>query len=220
VASFNLAERAELSKERSASRATGQPAHQPDSDGTGKRRPSLRPAEELAAPLDLKRAFYEHAERIQRFLERLGHGRPDAEDLTSEVFLIAHEKIDRFDGKRPVLPWLFGIAVNVSRKQRRRQWMKKLLSVALAREEADDASPDLEHTLLQREDAARVRTTLEAMANKKKVILVMRECEELSAGEIGAALGMPESSVYTALHYARKEFLRLYRQRLFLEGSR
>jgi RNA polymerase sigma-70 factor (ECF subfamily) len=191
----------------------------------------VEPTEPIAIPfrsggrtavdgLDLRKAFFDHAERIQRFLERLGHARQDAEDLTSEVFLIAHEKQDRYDGSRPLLPWLFGIAVNVSRKQRRRVWMKRVLSVALAREEAHDAAPDLERTLLSREDASRVRATLESMPQKKRALLVLRECEELSAHEIGAALGMPENSVYTALHYARKEFLRLYRQRLFVEGSR
>jgi RNA polymerase sigma-70 factor (ECF subfamily) len=178
----------------------------------------IRP-DRAEATLDLRRAFFDHGQRIRGFLERLGHTRADAEDLASEAFLIAHEHRHRFDPSRPVLPWLFGIAVNVSKKHRRRQWMKRLLQVALARESHDE-SDDLERTLVDREDQGRVRRTLAEMPEVKRSLLVLREYEDLSAEEIGAALGMPVNSVYSGLHYARKEFLRRYRQKAFLEESR
>jgi RNA polymerase sigma-70 factor (ECF subfamily) len=170
---------------------------------------------------DLEEAFFAHAERIERFFVRLGHKRVDAEDLTSQVFLTAHERLERFDPSRPILPWLFGIAVNLSRKQRRKQWVKSWIAGVLARETGEeDASTDLETRLLEKEDAKRVQDTLESMPEKKRLLLVLRECEELSASEIGSVVGMPEASIYTALHYARKEFMRLYRQKLFVEGAR
>ena len=60
--------------------------------------------------IEKARAFFEHAERLQRFFTRVGLSTAEAEDLTSETFLIAHEKQARFDRTRPALPWLFGIA--------------------------------------------------------------------------------------------------------------
>jgi RNA polymerase sigma-70 factor, ECF subfamily len=176
--------------------------------------------EGTAEVLDLRRAFFEHGQRIRSFLERLGHPRADAEDLVSEAFLIAHERRDRFDPSRPMLPWLFGIAINASKKHRRRQWMKRLLQLALASELADRTGDDLERTLVEREDRGRVRRTLAEMPESKRTLLLLREYEELSAEEIGLALDMPVNSVYSALHYARKEFLRRYRQKKLLEESR
>jgi RNA polymerase sigma-70 factor (ECF subfamily) len=169
--------------------------------------------------LDLKRAFLEHGQRVKAFLRRMGHTRMDAEDIAAEAFLIAHQHRDRFDPSRPILPWLFGIAVNVSRKYRRRQWMKSLLHLALSYE-AREETEDLEHTLVEREDESRVRRTLTEMPHMKRTLLVLREYEDLSCEEIAATLGMPTNSVYSALHYARKEFLRRYRQKEFLEGAR
>jgi RNA polymerase sigma-70 factor (ECF subfamily) len=185
---------------------------------------TLRLVEPQGAPdsrLDLEQAFYDHAERVERFLMRLGHRRMDAEDLTSEAFLVAQEKVDKFDASRPVLPWLFGIAINLSKKQRRREWLKKWIALGLQRDATVEvSSPDMLRALVDREDQKRVHETLAAMPEKKRIVLVLRECEELSAKEIAVALDMPESSVYSALHYARKEFMRLYHQRLVLEGSR
>jgi RNA polymerase sigma-70 factor, ECF subfamily len=170
---------------------------------------------------DLEQAFFEHAERMERFFMRLGHRRVDAEDLTSQVFLIAQERLGAFDRSKAILPWLFGIAVNVSKKHRRRQWVKSWIAAALARETGEGKAPDdAERALLDREDRERVQRTLESMAERKRVLLVLRECEELSAREIGAVLGMAESNIYAALHHARKEFMRLYRRRIFLEGRR
>jgi RNA polymerase sigma-70 factor (ECF subfamily) len=171
--------------------------------------------------LDLKRAFFEHAGRVESFLRRLGIPPADAADLCSEVFLVAHQRRGSFDPLRPVLPWLLGIAVHLAQRHRRRLWVRRLVGRALERDgESVEPSAIPEQALLAAEDRRRVRRTLAELPDKKRVLLVLREFEELSAEEIGQALGMPEASVYSALHYARKEFLRKYRQRLCLEASR
>src|SRR5262249_20360811 len=69
---------------------------------------------------------YEHAGRVRAFLLRIGVAAADAEDLTAETFLIAHEERDRFDASREVLPWLFGIAAVLARRYRRRRWALRL----------------------------------------------------------------------------------------------
>jgi RNA polymerase sigma-70 factor (ECF subfamily) len=74
--------------------------------------------------------------------------------------------------------------------------------------------------MLAAEDAARMRAALEKLPDKKRALLVMRELEGLSAEEIGFALQMPEATVYSALHYARKDLLKQYRRLLALEAVR
>jgi RNA polymerase sigma-70 factor (ECF subfamily) len=172
------------------------------------------------APLDVRRAFGDHAPRVRGFLGRLGIRSADLEDLSAETFLIAHLHRERFDPGRPVLPWLLGIAARLARKHRRKIWMRGLLDRAVSLAASEPAEPRLEERLGQAEDQARVRRALEQLPEKKRLLLVLREYEELSCAEIGVALEMPEASVYSALHYARKELLKRYRRLEITEGLR
>src|SRR5919109_3278798 len=44
---------------------------------------------------------------------RMLHERADAEDMTQETFLRAHERLHTFDVERPFAPWIRRVAVNV-----------------------------------------------------------------------------------------------------------
>jgi RNA polymerase sigma-70 factor (ECF subfamily) len=184
-----------------------------------------RPERELARtggqPFDLRRAFYEHADRLEGFLTRLGVEPEEAEDLVSETFLIAHKSRERFDESRSLRPWLYGIALNLARRYRRKKWLWSVLSAKVAGDPLRDQSgADLERSAIEAEDRRRVQKALASMPEKKRMVLVMREYEDLSTAEIAEALGIPENTVYSSLHYARKEFVRRYRQQLVLEGAR
>ncbi|MFV0432612.1 MAG: RNA polymerase sigma factor [Leucobacter sp.] len=76
-----------------------------------------------------------------------------AEDLTSDVFLIAFERLDRYDtGRAHALPWLLGIATRLIRRHRRdeiatwRVLAEEGAAAGLGRglEPADDSLPDLD----------------------------------------------------------------------------
>lgn len=178
-----------------------------------------RAAQPSGSALDVEAAWVQHGEGVRRFLSRLGLSRADAEDLAVEVFLVAHEKRSSFDAERPVRPWLFGIAVKLAQRQRRRLLVRRLLSLGLERQPAPEVDDPLGN-LLGREDEARVRRALLALPEKKRALLVLREWEELSVAEIGRTLSMPEATVCSALHYARRELLKQYRRLLVMEATR
>lgn len=165
----------------------------------------------LSERVDLRRAFIEHGPRIERFLARLGVSRADAEDLVAETFLVAHRDSDRFDPSRPIAPWLMGIAANLARRQRRRGGLWSKIRQML---EGQGAAPDAEALLLHVEETQRVRAALERLPHRRRELIVLREFEGLSAAEIGLALNMSESAVNTALHRARKAFVRLYHEQV------
>ncbi len=48
--------------------------------------------------------------------------RTAAEDITQETFLVAYERLDSFDAKQPMRPWLLGIARNLVRNEMRRRY--------------------------------------------------------------------------------------------------
>lgn len=191
-------------------------------DSAARRLAELEAARPVGAGvLDIEAAFTAHADGVRRFLGRLGLGAMEAEDVTSEVFLIAYEKRERFDPTREVRPWLLGIAAKLAKQHQRRQWVSRLLSLKLGREiESGDRGRDPLESILDVEDSERMRRALAKLPERKRTLLVLREYEGLSAEEIGFALDLPESTVYSALHYARRELLKLYRRELTLEALR
>lgn len=57
---------------------------------------------------------------------------------------------------------------------------------------------------MEREQLARaVRSALMELSNEHREILVLKELEEMSYGEIAAAAGIPAGTVASRLHHAR-----------------
>lgn len=173
------------------------------------------------AELDVEEAYAQHAMGVRRFLGRLGLRGAEVEDAASETFLVAYEKRSEFDSTRPVRPWLLGIAAKLAKRTQRRRWVRRLLSLKLERQELPLAqAKDPLAAMLEEEDVARVRRAMDRMSERKRTLLVLREYEGLSAEEIGYALGLPEATVYSALHYARKELVKNYRREMLMEAVR
>jgi RNA polymerase sigma-70 factor (ECF subfamily) len=55
---------------------------------------------------------------IHRYLHRR-IGRDAADDLTAATFATAFATLGRYDTKRPLRPWLYGIATNLARRHYR-----------------------------------------------------------------------------------------------------
>jgi RNA polymerase sigma-70 factor (ECF subfamily) len=67
--------------------------------------------------------FDEHHDAVHAVhlfcLRRLGAD--DGNDATAEVFLVAWRRMDSMPGRDETLPWLYGVARNVVRNNRRRR---------------------------------------------------------------------------------------------------
>src|SRR5262245_17395825 len=70
-------------------------------------------------PMDVARLVSDHHEALYRYAYRLTGSGPDAEDLTQQVFLIAHTKSDQLRDPANVRSLLFTILRNAFLKIRR-----------------------------------------------------------------------------------------------------
>jgi RNA polymerase sigma-70 factor, ECF subfamily len=152
------------------------------------------------------RLWDEHAQRIYRYCFRRTADRELAEDLTSIVFLEAW----RSRGKVGVpveaeLPWLYGVAANVLRNQRRKQrrYRAALARLPRPRDEADLAQ-DAVDRLADQERMALLVERLGTLPRIEQDVLSLCAWEDLSPKEAAAALGVPEATIRTRLHRARK----------------
>ena len=111
--------------------------------------------------------------------------------------------VGTFDGTSLVSTWLYGITLNVVRSMRRRYRLRRLF-------ERDDEKADVP---IESVDRAEVREAhriayaiLEKIAPKKREAFILAEFEGLSCEEIAHMTGTRTETVWSRLHYARKEF--------------
>jgi RNA polymerase sigma-70 factor (ECF subfamily) len=168
--------------------------------------------EPLAAPVTFERLYDDHAEFVWRNVRRLGVDLAAAEDVVQQVFLVVHRRLDSFDGSSTERTWLFGILLRVVRDHRRTLSRKRppLVTAEDALAEIPDlsAAANPEQALSRAEAFRAVARLLEMLEEDKRVIFVMAELEQMSALEIGQALGMDPKAVYSRLRAARTDFER------------
>jgi RNA polymerase sigma-70 factor (ECF subfamily) len=120
-----------------------------------------------------------------------------AGDLTQEVYLRVLTRIRQFEGRSAFRTWLFRIAVNTARDQRRRSRPTAPLEELAF--EPPAAGPSAEAGLLERERAARVRRAVAALPPRLRVPLVLRYVAGLTYPEIGEALALRPGTVASRL---------------------
>lgn len=161
------------------------------------------------APARFAIVFDRHFDTIYRYLERRA-GRDVADELSGEVFRIGFEQRSRF---RPVhqsaLPWLYGLATNLLLKHWRRSARELRAFERLGRNGGEPASESA--AVDARLDAGplgrRLVSALADLPDGDRDVVVLVAWEELSYEEVAAALGIPEGTVRSRLHRARRKLL-------------
>jgi RNA polymerase sigma-70 factor (ECF subfamily) len=148
---------------------------------------------------------------VARWIRALGGKPADVEDLTQEVFLVVRRKLSDFDGRNQ-RGWLYRIAQRTVRDYRRRAWFRRVFLGSVSSSEHYDAaaSSDDPSEVLERKQAEGLLYGLLAkMSEVRRTTFVLFEVEGYSGEEIAEMQGIPLNTVWTRLHHARKEFLRL-----------
>lgn len=148
--------------------------------------------------------FERHAKMIYNYCFRRVGSWATAEDLLSVVFIEAWRRRDKELPPDKVLPWLYGIATNVVRNQRRSE--RRHLA-ALARMPAVEAEPDsLEASDQQLDDqrqAQRALGLLQQLPRREQDVFFLCAVMELDYEEAALSLGVPVGTVRSRLSRAR-----------------
>jgi RNA polymerase sigma-70 factor (ECF subfamily) len=158
---------------------------------------------ERAQSLTLDEVYRQHFDFVYRKAARLGGPGFDAEDAAQEVFLIVARKLHTYDGSSAVTTWLYGILLNVVRRARRKYVLKRLFE----RGEAGHQTPAPGLDTVEVAEARRIAyAVLDKLKAKHREVFILSEFEGLSCDEIATAVGCKTETVWSRLHYARKEF--------------
>jgi RNA polymerase sigma-70 factor (ECF subfamily) len=132
---------------------------------------------------------------------RLLRHRHDAEDVAQEVFLRVVRSLHRWDGARPLRPWVLGITVNRCRTAMAKRGKRPPTADYLA--DLPDKEPPSEGGELA---AAISECVGELRAEYREVFVLFHETGR-SYEEIADIVGRPVGTVKTWLHRARQMLL-------------
>ena len=196
--------------------------------------PPVQEAELLSALREGREEAFEtlvrlHSGRMLSVCRRILRNEEEAKDAVQEAFVSAFRSMAGFEGTSRLGTWLHRIAVNASlmrlRSKRRRpeESIDELLPAfrddGHAREEPRDFSPSALQQVESRETREFVRASIDRLPGMYRVVLLLRDIEEMDTSEAAEVLGVSEGVVKVRLHRARHALRRLLGER-FEEGAR
>ena len=157
--------------------------------------------------------YHRYRHRVYAYLyTRLPHAE-DAADLTQQVFVQVLAALPRYrpDGP-PFAGWLFRIARNAAVDHQRRQ---RRIAVTLERvpeELHPRTDQDLEAQVVQQEALAHLHATLGTLDPPTRDLLLLRFMGQLTAVEIGAAIGTSPAAASKRLQRALQTLKEQYNE--------
>jgi RNA polymerase sigma-70 factor (ECF subfamily) len=180
--------------------------------------PRPQEGEEQATPPTFGEIYARYGERVLNLAFRFTRDEESARDLTQEVFMKVHDRLDSFRREADLYTWIHRITVNHVlnhlKRERRRRWlslMDERVSDLLQDERFLDASvrdrftPPSPHRLLEASERDRVvRDALASLPVKYRVPFELFRFEEMSYQDIADAMGLSLSAVEARIHRAKK----------------
>jgi len=160
-----------------------------------------------------------HNRRLYRVARAVVRDDSEAEDVVQEAYFRAFANLANFRGDSSLATWLTRIALNEALGRLRRQRPAVELSTLDAQSQDEThvipfplmaANCNPERIVAQREIRRLMERAIDDLPEIFRIVFVMREIEELSTEETAGFLNLPQATVKTRLHRAR----RLLRQAL------
>ena len=154
--------------------------------------------------------FRKYQEPIFNMVSRMVPGE-DAYDLTQDVFCNALRGLRRFRGDAKFSTWIYSIARNVCLNRIRHIKCVREESLEAITEERpncefSDETVDIETIAEIHELQAVVNRVLAGMPPEQRLLITLRDFQQLSYEEIALITGMSLSNVKSRLHRARQAF--------------
>ena len=156
----------------------------------------------------------EYGDRVFNLTYRMLGNREEAEDLAQEVFITVFKSIDSFRGDAKLSTWLYRITANHC-KNRIKYLARRHDRQRTELDDRIEGSPDgpalgaprsSPRPDVQLEGAELEQTLQQAIAaldEDQRILVILRDVEDLSYEEICAITELPDGTVKSRLHRAR-----------------
>ena len=163
---------------------------------------------------ELESCVYTYGKDIYSFCKYLTCSKQEADDLYQDIFLTAIEQREKIDSSFNPKSYLLSIALRIwKNKKRKYVWRKRIAEMRSLMDEKEnfsirkeDFSP--EQQLLQKEETISVRSAVNQLPDKQKIVVLLFYMEDLPTAQIAGILNIPQGTVLSRLHQARKRLQR------------
>jgi RNA polymerase sigma-70 factor (ECF subfamily) len=155
-------------------------------------------------PGSFERAVLAFQDRLYAFALRLTGSARDAEEITQDAFVRAYRALQGYPPERrralALRPWLYRIALNVTRNHVRRRRLPLAPLDGEGPEPAADPAGRPSAVLARAERVRTLTRLVERLPERYRAAVVLRHVEGLGYGEIGAVLGQPVGTTKANVH--------------------
>ncbi len=154
-------------------------------------------------PLDIDQTAQAYFARIHRAAIVLCGNPWDADDLAQETFLVLARQSDRFEGRSAIYTWLYGILLNLDRRERRRYGLRRRkLRVLWDNQPAEDAAaPGADAAAEVAEWKKSLWARVARLPDGQRQALVLRFSEGLRYEEIAEVMECPLGTVKSRIFH-------------------
>src|SRR5688572_11714318 len=152
----------------------------------------------------------EHRDRVYNITFRMLGNRAEAEDVAQEVFITVFKTIDSFREEAKFSTWLYRVAVNHCKnriKYLARRHDRDRDELDDTTQAAGDGAPAMARAPDRALEGAQLEVLMQAAINtlddEHRVLVVLRDVEDLTIEEICEITGLPDGTVKSRLHRAR-----------------
>jgi RNA polymerase sigma-70 factor (ECF subfamily) len=155
------------------------------------------------SPITFHELYSRYAGDVYRFAYWLSRNPHDAQDITAETFVRAWTAPEE-PRLESVKAYLFAIARNLHRKQRRR---------SARQEELDEAMPDPatrpDQAAINRDEFQRMLAAVHSLSEIERTVLLLRAEDDLSYEDIAAVTGLSVTAAKVKVFRARAKLAAL-----------
>jgi RNA polymerase sigma-70 factor (ECF subfamily) len=144
----------------------------------------------------------QHQQLVASVAWRYGVPQQEIEDVVSEVFIKAYNKLHRYQPRHPFSTWLYRLAANhvIDHERRKRKERGRVpFPIQLA-----DQSPIGSQQIETDERATLLRSALDSLADHYRDVLFLVYVEELKIKEAAQILKLPQGTIKTRLMRGRE----------------
>ena len=159
---------------------------------------------------EFESCVYTYGKDIYSFCKYLTCSKQEADDLYQDTFLTAIERREHIDSTCNPKSYLLSITLHLwKNKKRKFAWRKRIAEMRLFVDETSecaisDENPSPEMLFLQKEEIDTVHLAVNGLPEKQKLVILLFYMEDLSTAQIAAILNIPQGTVLSRLHQARK----------------
>lgn len=150
--------------------------------------------------------------RIYNFSYQYFGSHDEAMDITQKTFIRVYHNLNSLDNNQAFDTWIYRITKNLCLDESKRAGRRRLSSIHDLHEEAFETTSNGKpgKNLQQKQISVMLHRALSQLPPEQRIVVIMKEYEELKFREIAEILDEPENTVKSRLYYGLKKLRQLF----------